>query len=332
MSIKEKLEEIELKTLSPVAALSKNSKGRRFPDDQCNLRTVYQVDRDRVIHSKSFRRLKHKTQVFVCPRGDHYRTRLTHTLEVSQIARTLAKSLFLNEDLAEAIALSHDLGHTPFGHDGETVLNELSDCGFKHFEQSLRVVDFLEKNGKGLNLTYEVRDGILNHTRGGWPKTIEGRLVRLADRIAYVNHDIDDAIRANVMTTADLPVDVLHVLGDTKTKRINALIKSIVENSKGEEICMSNEVQKAFDILHSFMYEFVYTNMESKKESVKVPALITGLYNYFTSHPDKLPHQMKLIAEKESLNRAVCDYIAGMTDYFAINLFESIFIPKSWNI
>lgn len=332
MSIKEKLEEIELKTLSPVAALSKNSKGRKFPDDQCELRTVYQVDRDRVIHSKSFRRLKHKTQVFICPRGDHYRTRLTHTLEVSQIARTLAKSLFLNEDLAEAIALSHDLGHTPFGHDGEIVLNELSDCGFKHFEQSLRVVDFLEKDGKGLNLTYEVRDGILNHTRGDWPKTIEGRLVRLADRIAYVNHDIDDAVRANVMTIEDLPVDVLHVLGDTKTKRINTLINSIVENSQGEVICMSNEVQKAFDTLHSFMYDFVYTNMESKKEAVKVPALITGLYNYFISHPDKLPSQMKLIAEHESLNRAVCDYIAGMTDYFAINLFENIFIPRSWNI
>lgn len=332
MNVREKLEKIEVQILSPNAALSQNSKGRLMPDEQCNLRTVYQVDRDRVIHSKAFRRLKHKTQVFICPRGDHYRTRLTHTLEVSQIARTIAKSLFLNEDLTEAIALAHDLGHTPFGHDGEVVLNELSDCGFKHFEQSLRVVDFLEKDGKGLNLTAEVRDGILNHTRGDWPETLEGKAVRWADRIAYVNHDIDDAIRANVMKFSDIPSDIIDVLGQSKTNRINTLINSIVENSNDDILCMSEEVQKSFDKLHSFMYDFVYTNMESKKEAVKVPAVITGLFDYFISHSDKLPYQMKLIAEKEGLNRAVCDYIAGMTDYFAINFFENIFIPKSWNI
>lgn len=332
MNIREKLEMFEENTLSKNATLAKFSKGRIHKDDSCDLRTVYQIDRDRIIHSKAFRRLKHKTQVFISPLSDHYRTRLTHTLEVSQIARTISKALFLNEDLTEAIALAHDIGHTPFGHKGEYALNEISSYGFKHFEQGLRVVDKIEKDGKGLNLTVEVRDGILNHTNGKWPETMEGKIIRLADRIAYVNHDIDDAIRAKILNVSDIPSSTLKVLGQTKAERIDTLIHSTVENTHGNNLSMSDEIQEAFDTLHSFMYEFVYLKEGYQNESSKVLYLISSLHKYFIDHTNKLPESMKKILEEEGPERAVCDYIAGMTDHFAINVFENTFIPSSWNI
>ncbi len=332
VNIRERTERIEEELLSEYASLAKNSKGRKRKEQECELRTAYQRDRDRIIHCKSFRRLKHKTQVFISPEGDHYRTRLTHTLEVSQIARTIAMALRLNVDLAEAISLGHDLGHTPFGHAGESALNEISENGFRHFEQSVRVVEVLEKNGKGLNLTYEVLDGILCHTRGEEAKTPEGRIVKLADRIAYINHDIDDAIRAGVLNESDLPRNALNVLGDSRTKRIGTLVKSVVENSVGLNICMGDEVAQAFDIIHKFMFDTVYLDSSSKSEEKKIPVLIEMLYKYFKSNNEKLPADIKRVADIEGIDRAVCDYIAGMTDHFAVNTFKSIFIPASWGI
>lgn len=332
VNIRERTENMEQKILSEYASLAKNSKGRKKEEQECELRTVYQRDRDRIIHCKSFRRLKHKTQVFISPEGDHYRTRLTHTLEVSQIARTIAMALRLNGDLTEAISLGHDLGHTPFGHAGESALNKISKNGFKHFEQSVRVTEVLEKNGKGLNLTYEVLDGILCHTRGEEAKTPEGRIVKLADRIAYINHDIDDAIRAGVLNESDLPKNALSILGDSKTKRIGTLIKSVVDNSDGLNICMGDEVAEAFNIIHKFMFDTVYLDSSAKSEERKIPILIEMLYNYFKSNNEKLPEDIKCIANKEGIDRAVCDYIAGMTDHFAVNMFKSIFIPISWGI
>lgn len=332
VNIRERTENMEQKILSEYASLAKNSKGRKKEEQECELRTVYQRDRDRIIHCKSFRRLKHKTQVFISPEGDHYRTRLTHTLEVSQIARTIAMALRLNGDLTEAISLGHDLGHTPFGHAGESALNKISKNGFKHFEQSARVAEVLEKNGKGLNLTYEVLDGILCHTRGEEAKTPEGRIVKLADRIAYINHDIDDAIRAGVLNEYDLPKNALNILGDSKTKRIGTLIKSVVDNSDGLNICMGDEVAEAFNIIHKFMFDTVYLDSSAKSEERKIPILIEMLYNYFESNNEKLPEDIKCIANKEGIDRAVCDYIAGMTDHFAVNMFKSIFIPISWGI
>lgn len=266
MTVMERIQEAEKRNLAPYASLSSQTRGRDRPEAESELRTPYQRDRDRIIHCKSFRRLKHKTQVFLSPEGDHYRTRLTHTLEVSQIARTIARALMLNEDLTEAIALGHDLGHTPFGHAGERSLNELVPGGFRHYEQSVRVVEKLEKNGQGLNLTWEVRDGILCHTCGTQARTLEGRVVRLADRIAYINHDIDDAKRAGVLCEDEIPADILHVLGSTKSKRIDTLVLSAVTNSTGEEIRLDPEIQQAFDRLHDFMYESVYLNPRAKKE------------------------------------------------------------------
>ena len=274
MTVMERIQEAEKRNLAPYASLSSQTRGRDRPEAESELRTPYQRDRDRIIHCKSFRRLKHKTQVFLSPEGDHYRTRLTHTLEVSQIARTIARALMLNEDLTEAIALGHDLGHTPFGHAGERSLNELVPGGFRHYEQSVRVVEKLEKNGQGLNLTWEVRDGILCHTCGTQARTLEGRVVRLADRIAYINHDIDDAKRAGVLCEDEIPADILHVLGSTKSKRIDTLVLSAVTNSTGEEIRLDPEIQQAFDRLHDFMYESVYLNPRAKKEEKKVPGLI----------------------------------------------------------
>lgn len=330
MNIRETLEKREQEFLSPFAVLSKNTKGRKFKDDKCSIRMDFQIDRDRIIHSKAFRRLKQKTQVFISPKSDHYRTRLTHTLEVSQIARTISRALCLNEDLTEAIALAHDLGHTPFGHAGEKALDEISPCGFKHFEQSLRVVDRLEKSGKGLNLTYEVRDGILNHTRGKLPETLEGQVVRIADRIAYLNHDIEDAKRANVLRKEDIPIHILEVLGTKKTNRIDKLIKSLVKNSGEGTLKMEPGVQEVFDELHSFMYAYVYENQKPNQE--EVPVFIETLYGYFLKRPDKLPKGLLRIAQEDGLEQAICDYIAGMTDLFAIRIFKEIFIPKTWSL
>lgn len=327
MTIREISEQTEEQMLSKYAMLSKNTRGREYAEEKCTLRTEYQRDRDKVLHSKAFRRLKHKTQVFLSPEGDHFRTRLTHTLEVSQIARTIARALRLNEDLTEAISLAHDLGHTPFGHAGERALNEI--FGFKHYEQSVRVVEKLEKDGKGLNLTWEVRNGILCHTCGKQAETLEGRVVRLADRIAYINHDIDDAVRAGVLREDDLPKEVFEIIGRKRTARIDAFVKSVVTNS-GPDIVMGEREQKASDILHDFMYERVYLNPEVKSEERKVPLLIHTLYAYL-KQPGHLPPDFSQIIQEEGTERAVCDYIAGMTDHFAISLFQKIYIPKGWN-
>lgn len=311
--------------LCEYACLSKNTRGRLRFAQKCDLRTEFQRDRDKILHSNSFRRLKHKAQVFLYPTGDHYRTRLTHTLEVSQIARTIARALRLNEDLTEAISLGHDLGHTPFGHEGERVLNELNPNGFKHYKQSLRVVDHIDK----LNLTYEVRDGILKHTND-IAETKEGYVVRLADVIAYINHDIDDSIRAKVITEDDLPKDATYVLGHSKSERITTLVTSIVKNG-AEEIKMDDEVKKAHDKLHKYMFDSVYTNPVCKSEEKKVKDLVGKLYDYYISDIDRLPEEFRKLSEEFGIETAVCDYIAGMTDSFAINTFEELFIPKGWN-
>ena len=330
MNVRERTQQIEKQTLSPYAALSRNTKGRDRPEEECELRTPYQRDRDRIIHCKAFRRLKRKTQVFLSPEGDHYRTRLTHTLEVAQIARTIARALRLNEDLTEAISLGHDLGHTPFGHAGERALNEILPGGFRHYEQSVRVVEKLEKNGAGLNLTKEVRDGILHHTHGQEAATLEGRIVRYADRIAYINHDIDDAERAGVLEESQIPKAITDLLGTSKSARINRLVNAVVDNSQDGQIRMDPECQEAFDELNTFMYQQVYYNPYAKGEEKKVPTLIEILFTYL-KNPDHLPEDMKRIAEEEGCERAACDYLAGMTDHYAISLFENIYIPEAWS-
>jgi dGTPase len=331
MNIRQQTEQIESNILSPFAALAVNSKGRAVQEEQCAIRTVYQRDRDRILHCKSFRRLKHKTQVFLSPEGDHYRTRLTHTLEVSQIARTIARALRLNEDLTEAIALGHDLGHTPFGHAGEHVLNEICSYGFNHYKQSLRVVEKLERDGKGLNLTWEVRNGIERHTCGEQPATLEGKIVRISDRIAYINHDIDDAIRAGVLSEADIPVSVQETLGKTPSKRINSLILDTVANSLNKnDIKMSEEINKSFDFIHEFMFDKVYTNSAAKSQEFKVQYIIKHLYEYFMSNIRQLDDDYSSIVKLDGTETAVIDYIAGMTDPYAIQLYNDIFIPGSW--
>lgn len=331
MTIRERIQETEKTILAPYAALSSETKGRERTEPECELRTPFQRDRDRIIHCKSFRRLKHKTQVFLSPEGDHYRTRLTHTLEVSQIARTIASALLLNGDLTEAISLGHDLGHTPFGHAGERALQQIVPNGFHHNRQSVRVVERLEKRGGGLNLTEEVRNGILCHTGAQHASTCEGEVVRLADRIAYLNHDIEDAIRAGVLTTDDLPSDVTAILGYTKSERISTLIWSVVKNSQDGVIQMDPECKQAFDHLHKFMYENVYDNPKAKSEESKVPALMKALYDYFLKD-DHLPSEMQKIAQEDGIVCAVTDYIAGMTDHFAVSTFQNLFIPKFWKI
>lgn len=331
MTVRERTEELEAKILAPGAALSRNTRGRERPEKECGLRTPFQRDRDRIIHCKSFRRLKHKTQVFLAPEGDHYRTRLTHTLEVAQIARTIARALLLNEDLTEAVSLGHDLGHTPFGHAGERALDKLVPGGFRHYEQSARVVEKLEMGGRGLNLTYEVRDGILHHTQGQEACTAEGRIVRLADRIAYLNHDIDDAERAGILEEKDIPAVIADVLGHSKSKRIDTLVRSVVENSSDVSLGMASDVKEAFDRLASFMDERVYCNPYAKSEETKVPALIGALYEYLLK-PDHLPPDLRAVAEEEGAERAACDDIAGMTDHYAVQLFETIFVPKAWKL
>jgi dGTPase len=335
MSIREELEEMERKILSPYASLSECSRGRDVWEEPCDIRPVYQRDRDRILHCKSFRRLKHKTQVFLTPQGDHYRTRLTHTLEVAQTARTIARALRLNEDLSEAIALGHDLGHTPFGHSGESVLNKLCPEGFLHNEQSVRIVEHLEKDGKGLNLTWEVRDGILNHQTSGTPHTLEGKIVRLADKIAYINHDIDDAIRGRILSEEDIPAIYRDILGNTTRQRLNTLIHDIITQSRGKnDIIMSGEIEKAMKELRKFMFERVYTNPETKREEAKAKHLLEFLFAYYMEHSDHMPqmYQDLVNIKNESLERVVCDYISGMTDQYAVAKFKDLYLPKEWSI
>lgn len=332
MTIAEMMNERERRNLSEFACLSSQTKGRVHPIKPCTLRTEFQRDRDRITHCKSFRRLMHKTQVFLCPEDDHYRTRLTHTLEVTQIARTIARALFLNEDLAEAASLGHDLGHTPFGHAGERVLQECFSPEFTHYKQSLRVVEKLENNGEGLNLTFEVRDGIVNHTGKHLASTLEGRIVKFADRIAYINHDIDDAVRAKVLSADDIPKEFSELLGNTHSERINTMVTSVIRSSEGKnDITMDDEIFSATMALRDFMSERVYYNPVAKHEESRAKDLLRRLYEYFVKNPDSMPREY-LIDESESVERRVCDYISGMTDRYAINLFENLFVPKVWNV
>ncbi len=331
MIIREEKEQFEFNKMSKYAAKSGESKGRAVDEPQCDIRTCFQRDRDRIIHCKSFRRLKHKTQVFLAPAGDHYRTRLTHTLEVSQIARTVATCLWLNEDLTEAIALGHDLGHTPFGHAGERALN--AKYHFKHNEQSLRVVDFLENDGKGLNLSWEVRDGILNHGMSGKAATLEGRIVRLADKIAYINHDMDDAMRAGILCEEDIPKEISKVLGSSRKERLDFLIKNIIESSKDAgDILMSDEAFEAMVALRQFMFDNLYFNPTCKSEETKAISMIKTLFDYYMENQEKLPDDIKKLMKEKQVEpeRAVCDYISGMTDFYSVNTFRSLFIPGFW--
>lgn len=332
MTIRENLEQWERIYLSPYATLSMNSRGRDREEEPCDIRPVFQRDRDRIIHSKSFRRLKDKTQVFLSPEGDHYRTRLTHTLEVSQNARTIAKALQLNEELVEAIALGHDLGHTPFGHAGERALNEICPYGFHHNEQSVRTVDILEKDGEGLNLTWEVRDGILNHQTKNMPSTLEGKVVRFSDKIAYTYHDMDDAIRAGILKKSDVPREIGEIVGYTPRERLNNFIHDIVTQSKGtNDVRMSPEVEHALKDLRSFMFDRVYSNPIAKGEESKAVSLIKTLYEHYMNHTDELPKffvELGLRGEPREL--VVCDYISSMTDRFAIALYDELYVPKFW--
>ena len=332
MTIREQLELQEEKYLSPYATLSKNSKGRERQETECDIRPCFQRDRDRILHCKSFRRLKSKTQVFLLPDGDHYRTRLTHTLEVSQNARTIAKALRLNEDLVEAMALGHDLGHTPFGHAGERALNKIVQNGFHHNEQSVRVVTYLEKEGKGLNLSWEVLDGILNHGSTKSPATLEGQIVRLSDKIAYVNHDIDDAIRGGILSEDDIPKELRNTLGTGLTQRLNTLVHDVIMNSIDQpEIRMSAEVHDALFDLRKYMFASVYTNPVAKSEEVKAIRMIEELYYYYEDRLELLPQMYhRMLAEGHTPEQVVCDYIAGMTDGYAVRKFEEIFVPQSW--
>lgn len=332
MTVREQTQTIERLTLSRYAALSERSRGRRRPEPEDPLRSCYQRDRDRILHCKAFRRLKQKTQVFLSPEGDHYRTRLTHTLEVSQIARTIARALRLNEDLTEAIALGHDLGHTPFGHAGERALNKLCPGGFTHYRQSLRVVDSLEKDGRGLNLSWEVRNGIITHTTGAWARTLEGCAVRYADHIAFLNHDIEDAITAGVLSPEAIPADAVRVLGRTKSERITTMITDLVTNTPGDRMGFSSEVEDAYLLLKDFMYSTVYVDKEAKREEGKVDKLVGELYERLSANPSLMPTFYMQIAFNEGIDRAVADYISGMSDQFAVRLFEELFVPQKWHV
>lgn len=330
MDIRETSEMLEAQNLSPFAAKSAESKGRQKPLASDGIRTDFQRDRDRIIHCKSFRRLMHKTQVFLSPEGDHYRTRLTHTLEVAQIARTMAVALRLNENLTEAIALGHDLGHTPFGHAGERALNEICPFGFRHYEQSLRVVDILERGGDGLNLTFEVRDGILRHTCGEPASTLEGKLVKLADHFAYAHHDFEDAVRAGVLTEDSVPPEAKAILGATPTERLAKMVTSVIENSS-DDIRMEPDTEAAAKILEDFMFKAVYTNPVAKSQEKKAEGLVRALYVFFSDNPNALPVEYQEITMRDGLDRAVCDYISGMSDRYAIKLYNDFFVPKGWS-
>lgn len=333
MNIRESLEAWEKEYLSPYAMLSMNSKGRLKEEEQCDIRPVFQRDRDRIIHSKAFRRLKDKTQVFLTPEGDHYRTRLTHTLEVSQTARTIAKALALNEELVEAIALGHDLGHTPFGHAGERALDRVSPYGFKHNEQSVRTIDLLEKDGQGINLTYEVRDGILNHQTSSMPCTLEGKVVRLSDKIAYIHHDMDDAIRGGILKEKDVPKNIAKAIGATCGQRLDHFIHDIVNTSEStDDVRMSDETAQAMTDMRKFMFERVYQNPIAKAEEGKAEALIETLYHYYLEHIMLLPDfLLNLIENGEPQEKVVCDYIGAMTDRFVTAKYQEIYIPKTWH-
>lgn len=331
MTVREQTEHIERDILCSWATFSDASAGRAREEAPCPMRTCFQRDRDRILHSRAFRRLKQKTQVFLCPEGDHYRTRLTHTLEVSQIARTIARGLRLNEDLTEAIALGHDVGHTPFGHAGERALNRLSPQGFRHYQQSVRVLQVLEKEGRGLNLCAEVVAGIARHTKGDWPTTPEGCVVRYADRIAYMNHDIEDGAKAGVFSVECLPAEIVRVLGDTKSARIATLVTSLVENSDGV-IAMAPEVQQAYEALHSYLYSTLYVEERAKHEEKKVKKLIADLYEYFCEHPMQMPQGYLYVLYDQGVECAVTDFISGMSDAYAVRLYEELFVPKRWNV
>ncbi len=331
--MKSKTIKIENDYLSPFATKSVNTVGRLYPEEECPMRTPFQRDRDRILYCKAFRRLKNKTQVFFSPEGDHYRTRLTHTLNVSQVARAISRALSLNEDLTEAIALGHDLGHTPFGHSGERILNKLNPNGFQHNEQSGRVVDVLEHDGEGLNLTREVVDGIINHKMSTKPKTLEGMAVNIADRIAYINHDIDDAIAGGFISLSDLPKRTIEVLGDTSRKRINTMIYSIYQNSDGKNmVAMTDEIAEATSELRSFMFERVYNQKTFKDEEARADRMISALYEYYAKNVDKLPEFYAERLDGDGLDTVLCDYISGMSDGYAVKTFNQIFVPNKWEL
>jgi len=330
-TVREIFYERERMTLSPRAFLCENTRGRERPIKECVNRTEFQRDRDRILHSKSFRRLVRKTQVFLFPVDEHYRTRLTHTLEVTQIARIIARALMLNEDLCEAAALGHDLGHTPFGHAGETVMQMCYSSDFTHYKQSLRVVDKLENNGAGLNLTWEVRDAIVNHTGGHLASTLEGVIVKFADRIAYINHDIDDSVRAGIISHDDIPKHLREVLGDTHSTRINRMVAAVVEGSRDSDtIQMTPEVGEATTELRKYLFDNVYYNPKAKKEEVKAMELLKNLYEYFVKYPQKMPELYQRNIPEEGVPRCVCDFVSGMTDRYAIDLYKDLFIPHVW--
>ena len=335
MNIRESMELREQELLSPFASHSTDTRGRDRPEEECDVRTAYQRDRDRILHCKAFRRMKDKTQVFLAPQGDHYRTRLTHTLEVSQIARTIARALRLNEDLVEAIALGHDLGHTPFGHSGEKALEQVHPGGFAHYKQSVRVVEILEKNGNGLNLTWEVRDGMKNHRTSGKPSTLEGQVVRFSDKIAYIHHDMDDAQRAGIITEDDIPVTMRAFLGYTTRERLNTFVHNIIENSLDKDsISMSPDVYEAMMELRSLMFRNVYENPVAKKEEERAMKMLTELYEYYTDHPEAMPEEYRELAKCRGVpkEQAVCDYISGMTDQYSMKKFRELYIPKCWEV
>jgi len=333
MTVRERMEREEYDFLAPEAQKAAETKGRLYPEQDNDVRTCYQRDADRILHSKSFRRLMHKTQVFLSPEGDHYRTRMTHTLEVSRIARTICRGLRLNQDLAEAAAYGHDLGHTPFGHAGEAALTDVTGKPFHHNEQSLRVVDKLERDGIGLNLTYEVRMGILGHTGNFIPETLEGQIVRTSDRIAYINHDIDDAMRAGLLTEDDIPKDISAVLGASHSARINTLVTDMIENTAATgTLGMRPEVAQAMDSLRQFMFAHVYTNPVAKGEEVKAKEIIRRLYEYYLARPDALPDDFQPQLDFDGISRTICDYIAGMTDKYAMYKYSEIFIPTAWQV
>ena len=326
-------EQLEHLLIGPYGVLSEASRGRLHPEAECDIRPCFQRDIDRITHSKAFRRLKHKTQVFLQPEGDHYRTRLTHTLEVTRLARTVARALRLNEDLAEAIALGHDLGHTPFGHAGEKALSQITGKPFRHNEQSLRVVDKLENEGAGINLTFETRMGIVGHTGDYIPETLEGQIIRFADRIAYLNHDIDDAMRGGILCEKDIPHAIVTQLGDRHSRRINTLVEDVIyASAEKNTICMTPEIGEAMQSLREFMFEHVYRNPKAKGEESKAREIIMRLYEYYAKHPEKLPQNFLPQLDFEGTDRAACDYIAGMTDKYAVSTFTELFIPMSWQL
>lgn len=330
--LKERTYAIEEMFLSPYACKSNATRGREREEEPCAMRTDFQRDRDRIIYCKAFRRLKNKTQVFFSPEGDHYVTRLTHTLDVAQIARSIARALALNEDLTEAIALGHDLGHTPFGHSGERILNSLTPTGFRHNEQSVRVVEVLEKDGRGLNLTAEVRDGILNHKKSGSPMTLEGKCVSIADRIAYINHDLDDAVRAGILSQNDVPENIKKTLGYTSRERINRAVSSIYRESYGKnEVKMGKDIEEASEQLRTFMFDRVYLSESARGEEEKAARMLSAMYTYFVKNPDKMPKTFIDLMSRFSVEQVVCDYLSSMTDRFAVYMFNKIFVPKGWS-